>query len=107
MKDETTGLRSFSGLIGHSLISCEKLSLINFQLTDSEIPKGDRQLLRKKQTYYLESENFPNDLSKHGSGSFSWAHLYKQSLLTLCEHGKHIGCFKSYSDIFLKPYIPV
>ncbi len=36
---ETTGPRSFGGPIEQSLIGCEKLSEINFQLIDNEIPE--------------------------------------------------------------------
>ena len=66
MKDETTGLRTLSEWIGQNLVSCEKLSVINFQWTDCEIKEEDRQLLRTKDAdqaldadQAFESRNFP------------------------------------------------
>ena len=51
--------------------------MINFQLTDYEIPEVDRKLLNKNQRYLdvnqaIKNKNFPNDLPKRGSGPFSW-----------------------------------
>ena len=75
MNKEITGPRSFSGAIRQNLIRCEKLSVINCQLTDCEIPEMDRRLLIKdiffdiSQTAKLKS---PNDLSKRGPGPFSF-----------------------------------
>ena len=78
MNDETTGLRSFSGLIGQNLISCENLSEINFLLSECKTSEVDKQLLSINERYIFEvsqkfkSKNFQNDLLKHGLGTFSW-----------------------------------
>lgn len=76
---ETSGPRSFMGTIGKNLIGCEKLSVVNFQLIDCEIPEVDMQLLSKDQRYLfdisqaIKSGNVPNDLSNRDPGPISHA----------------------------------
>lgn len=51
---ETTGPKSFSGLIGSQLKNCEKLPVVKFQSTDCEIPDIERKILSKDQQYLLD-----------------------------------------------------
>lgn len=64
------GLKSFSGLIGQKSNRCKKLSVINFQHIDCEMPQLDRKLSSKDQQYLwdksqaIKSGDFQNYLPK-------------------------------------------
>ncbi|GBM37687.1 hypothetical protein AVEN_9971-1 [Araneus ventricosus] len=112
-----TESKSFSGSIGTQLSKCEKLTVVNFVISNEcEIPEIERKILSKDQQYLLDisyaikSGRSPEDLSVHEPGALShsrWLTTANRVLRLYLNIENPTDERKILISFILKSYMPV